>query len=131
MAEKHGMLDIEGRRMITQREKMKDLLDTLGRFSGQNYELYTILSPYDTETLLFMMAGSQGEKIRRLISSYFTKLKGTRIQITGKDLTAMGAEPGPIFKSIFDHLMEARLNGLIKTREDEITLAKGLLNAKE
>jgi hypothetical protein len=32
----------------------------------------------------------------------------------------MGFSPGPIFKEIFDRLLEARLNDVIKTKADEI-----------
>jgi len=31
----------------------------------------------------------------------------------------MGFKPGPIYRKIFDRLLEARLNNLIKTKEDE------------
>jgi tRNA nucleotidyltransferase (CCA-adding enzyme) len=43
-----------------------------------------------------------------------------KILIKGKDLLCMGFSPGSIFKEIFDRLLEARLNGLIKTKEEEI-----------
>lgn len=120
LAEKNVMVDIKSRRMIQQREKMTGLLDRLFRFTGNNYELFTLLSPYDTETLLYLMASTNSEKTRRLISSYFTRLKGTKIQLKGKDLSHMGFVPGPIFKKIFDRLLEARLNNRIKTKDDEI-----------
>jgi len=32
----------------------------------------------------------------------------------------MGFSPGPFFKEIFDRLLEARLNDLVKTKEDEV-----------
>jgi tRNA nucleotidyltransferase (CCA-adding enzyme) len=32
----------------------------------------------------------------------------------------MGFQPGPIFKSMLEKLLEARLNGVVKTRGDEI-----------
>ncbi len=62
--------------------------------------------------------------MRRLISSYFTNLKGTGIQLKGKDLLKMGFSPGPFFKEIFDRLLEAQLNDLVKTKEDEITFVE-------
>jgi len=66
------------------------------------------------------MAKVNHEKIKRLISAYFTKLKGIKIQLTGKDLLEMGLTPGPSFSSIFDRLLAAKLNNMVKTREDEI-----------
>ena len=119
-----GTFDQENERMIRQRQDEKKLLDSLYRFDGDNYHLYTLLLPYDTETLLYLMARTSNDKIRRLISNYFTRLKGTKIQLKGKDLVNMGFQPGPVFKKIFDSLLEARLNDLIKTKGDEIKLVK-------
>jgi len=120
LAEKIGMVNLDSRRMISQRKNINTTLDNLYKLSGNNYQLYTLLSPYDTESLLYLMAKANSEKTKRLISSYFTKLKGTKIQLKGKDLSTMGFQPGPIFKEIFDRLLEARLNNLIETKEDEV-----------
>ncbi|MCK4818023.1 hypothetical protein KA005_19790, partial [bacterium] len=124
LGEKMAMVDSDCRRMVSQRKKLNGLLDSLYQFDGDNYHLYTLLIPYDTESLLFIMAKANSEKIRRLISTYFSKLKGTKNKLSGKDLALMGLQPGPIFKEVFDHLLEARLNNLIKTKEDEIRFIK-------
>ncbi|SPD74098.1 CBS domain containing protein [uncultured Desulfobacterium sp.] len=120
MAERSRMVDIESRRMLSQRQETIMVLDRLYKFSGDNYQLYTILSPYDTETLLFLMASSNSEKTKRMISNFFTKLKGTKIQLTGNDLLDMGFPEGPIYRDVFNLVMEARLNNLVKTKEDEL-----------
>ncbi len=120
LVQRMGILGPKDLRMIPKRQDEEKLLDLLYKFDADNYRLYTLLLPYDTETLLYLMAKTGSEKIRRLISNYFTRLKGTRIQLRGRDLVHMGLEPGPVFKEIFDSLLEARLNNLIKTREDEV-----------
>ncbi|MCP4576357.1 MAG: CBS domain-containing protein [Deltaproteobacteria bacterium] len=124
LIEKNGIVDVDSRKMLSQRQTMNEVLGKLYKISGNNYRLYTLLSPYDTESLLYLMARANSVKIKRLISSYFTKLKGTKIQLRGKDLTAMGFEPGPIFREIFDRVLEARLNNLIKTKEDEVSFVE-------
>jgi tRNA nucleotidyltransferase (CCA-adding enzyme) len=106
------------------REAGERLLDALFKFDGTNYQLYRLLLPYDTETLLYLMAKARNEKMKRLISFYFTRLKGTKTLIHGRDLLQMGLKAGPVFKEIFDSLLEARLNNLIKTRDDEIRFVK-------
>ncbi len=120
LAEKNGMVSPDSKRMISQRESMIKVLKEFYKFSKNNYQTYTLLSSYDTESLLYMMALTKNEKAKRMISSYFTKLKGTKIQMTGKDLSQMSFQPGPIYKKIFDHILEARLNNRIKTKDDEI-----------
>ena len=74
------LADLESRRMISQRLEVNRALDKLYRVKGDdNYELYTLLSRYDTEILLYMMAKAQNEGIKRLISNYFTKLKNQKL----------------------------------------------------
>jgi tRNA nucleotidyltransferase (CCA-adding enzyme) len=115
-----GVTGSENRKIVLQRSHPNELLDALYRFDGDNYQLYTMLLPYDTEMLLYLMARTNSEKIRRHISTYFTGLKGKKVQLTGKDLLKMGFRPGPLFKQIFDRVLEARLNNLVKTKKDEI-----------
>ncbi len=106
------------------RKTADSLLDSLFKFNGTNYQLYTLLLPYDTETLLYLMAKAKTEKMKRLISFYFTKLKGTQILTDGKDLLQIGLTSGPVFKKVFDGLLEAKLNNLTKTKDDEIRFVK-------
>jgi len=120
IVENLGMTDVEGRRLVSQRLAMPELLTDLFKLSGDNYQLYSLLAPFDTESLLFIMARTNNERIKRNISLYFTQLKGVKIKLTGKDLSRIGFKPGPIFKDIFNALLEARLNNLIKSREEEI-----------
>jgi len=119
-----GIAETDRRRMLSQRKKMGLILDELFIFSGDNCRLYNLLAPFETESLLYLMAMATSEKTKRLISSYFTKLKGTKIYLQGKDLTKMGLQPGPIFRQVFDRVLEARLNNLVKTKEDEIRFVK-------
>jgi tRNA nucleotidyltransferase (CCA-adding enzyme) len=71
-----------------------------------------------------MMERTNSEKIKRMLSNYFTKLKGTEVKLKGKDLKGMGFQPGLLYKEIFNSLMEARLNNFISTRNDEIRFLK-------
>ena len=84
-----------------------------------NSSLYSKLSVLKTETLLYMMAAAEKEKIKKTISFFFTQLRDMKISVTGKDLIGMGLEPGPIFKEIMRALFDAKLNGLLKNREEE------------
>ena len=107
------------------------MLERLYRLgTHDNYGIYTLLSQYDTEILLFIMARDDNEKIKKLISNYFTKLKGIEVKIKGKDLREMGFKPGPLYKEIFNSLMEARLNNRVTTKEDEINFVKEKFEAR-
>jgi tRNA nucleotidyltransferase (CCA-adding enzyme) len=125
LAIKMQMNDLESHRMIAQRLVGGNILDKLFRMKkDNNWDLYTLLSQYDTELLLFVMAKANNEKIKKLISVYFTKLKGTVIKTRGSDLMEMGFTPGPLYREIFSSLLRARLDETVSTREDEINYIK-------
>jgi len=125
VAERLQMVDGQGRRMITQRLEKDGLLDRLYKFQGEsNYALYKLLSQYDTEVLLYIMARANNRTIKRLFSRYFTKLKGAKTLLKGKDLKAMGFPPGPLYRDILQALLEARLNNVVTSREDEIAFVR-------
>ncbi|MBN2032981.1 MAG: CBS domain-containing protein [Deltaproteobacteria bacterium] len=125
MVQRLQMSDVKDRKMIRQRLEIGAVLDQLYKFQEQsNYALYKLLSQYDTEILLYMMARANNRTIKRLVSQYFTKLKGIRCLLKGKDLKAMGFPPGPLFREILDALLEARINNEVGTREDEIAFVK-------
>ena len=119
-----GLVDNKSMVVVSQRRKLLDLARSLHGFSGDNYELYTLLSPYDTEILLFLMAKTSDDRTRRLISLYFTKLKGTQVELTGKELINLGMSPGPVFKRVFEEILKARLNQEIQSKQDELALVK-------
>jgi tRNA nucleotidyltransferase (CCA-adding enzyme) len=125
LAEKMQMVDLESRKMISQKLDINHALSRLNRFQeDNNYGVYTLLSQYDTEILLYMMAKANKEKIKRLISNYFTKLKGITVDLKGSDLKELGFRPGLLYKEILDSLLEAKLNDQIASEEDEIRFVK-------
>jgi tRNA nucleotidyltransferase (CCA-adding enzyme) len=115
----------ERRELIWESNVTVDVLEKLHRVdSYDNYDLYTLLNHYDTEILLFLMAKTRSEKVKRRISRFFTKLRGTRIILKGADLKDMGFKPGPLYRDIFESLLKARLNNVISTKEEEVEFAK-------
>jgi len=114
------MTDLESQRMIQQEQDINSVFNRLFQ-TGTNdtYEIYTLLSQYDTEILLFLMAKTNNQRIKRQISLFFTKLRREKINIKGRDLKKMGFKPGPLYKEILDNLLKARLNEQLTTEEDE------------
>jgi len=111
--------------MISARKEAGRVLEGLYSLKDRKkYSLYRLLSPLPTETLLYAMAKARSEKTKRSISTFFTKLKGTEVFLKGKDLIALGHKPGPLFKEIFEGILEAKLEGKVSTKEDEIEFVK-------
>ncbi len=87
-------------------------------------QIFRLLAPLGTEFLLYMMAKSRQAPTKRLISLYFTHLKHLKPELTGRDLIALGYQPGPQIKQILSRLHEARLNEVVQSKQEELELIR-------
>lgn len=87
-------------------------------------EIASTLRRFSMESLLFMMAKTSREQTRMAISEYITALRLVTPALSGKDLTSLGYEPGPVFASILAVLRDARMDGKVVTKEDEIRMVR-------
>ncbi|MBW2568960.1 MAG: CBS domain-containing protein [Deltaproteobacteria bacterium] len=111
--------------ICTERFKADECLLLLERNNQiTNSFIYKQLSGFKTELILYMMALTKQERIKKAISHYFTKLRYVNTSVTGKDLMKMGIKPGPIYREILEAVLEAKLNGKIKTRSKELLFVK-------
>ena len=65
------------------------------------------------------------------IHLYLTRLKYIEISLTGNDLMRLGVAPGPHIREIIELLHQARLDGKITSKQDEVDLVKGWLAARQ
>jgi tRNA nucleotidyltransferase (CCA-adding enzyme) len=88
-------------------------------------EIYHAFANLSVEGVVFLMALSSTDSINKYVNIYFTHYQGrVKPSLTGNDLAKMGVEPGPIFKFILNALLEARIEGSVKSREEEIALVE-------
>ncbi|MBW1763612.1 MAG: CBS domain-containing protein [Deltaproteobacteria bacterium] len=121
LAQRMQMNELEKKRMVSQAMEINTVLSQIFKIRrDSNYAIYTLLSQYDTEILLYMMARTNNEQTKKWISFYFNDLRKVKVRLQGSDLKMMGFKPGPVFKKIFSRLMEARLNNQLNTKEEEI-----------
>ncbi len=95
----------------------------------ENSVLCQKLRPFKTELVLFMMAATRHEQVKRAISQYFVQLRYVTPMIDGHDLKSLGLPPGPLFRQLLDQVCDARLNGKVHSREDELEFVKAHLNS--
>jgi tRNA nucleotidyltransferase (CCA-adding enzyme) len=86
--------------------------------------VYDLLAPLDIEAILMMMAKAKQERAKKYISLYLTNLRNVKVTLTGVDLKALGIPPGPKYRKILDELLDAKLDGVIRSHEDEIEYVK-------
>jgi len=92
--------------------------------TAKNSHLYHRLSVFKTELILYMMSATENETVKRLISQYITGLRYVKIHLRGRDLKKMGLAPGPIYREVLQAVLDARLNGRVNTKVDEIQFAR-------
>jgi tRNA nucleotidyltransferase (CCA-adding enzyme) len=90
-------------------------------------EIYFTLDPLPVEGVLFLMARSRREVMRKNISQYLTRLRTQELLMDGADLKALGLKTGPGFAAILRKVRAAAIDGQAVTRERQLELAKTLL----
>ncbi|MDD4898994.1 MAG: hypothetical protein PHT31_02780 [Candidatus Omnitrophica bacterium] len=85
-------------------------------------QIFQALEPLSYEVLIALKAKYRNICLQKNIQVFFKEFNGLRPHTKGEDLRKLGIEPGPHYKKIFDSLLKARLNGKVKTKEEEIAL---------
>jgi len=94
-----------------------------------NSDLHRQLSPLKTELLLYVMAISKDEAIKKAISHYMSQLRHISLSIMGRDLKALGLKPGPLYSRILAETLAAKLDGKLFDKEAELAFAARYLEA--
>src|SRR5512139_2708070 len=81
--------------------------------------IYDTLSPLPNAVIAYLMARTKHPDIKRYISLYFTQLKNVKPQVKGEDLISMGYPSGPMFKEVFDAILERKFAGELRSKADE------------
>ena len=92
-----------------------------------NSLIYRELSHFRIELVLYMMAASRTESVRKAISHYCVHLRFVRPLLKGKDLRDLGLPPGPRYRKILDAILDQKLNGHLETHEEEFDFARRLI----
>lgn len=99
--------------------------DILRKFpTGDPVEIHKLLSNLKLEVVLVLMALSKDREKQKMISHYLTELRNVKTIFKGEDLKRMGIHPGPVYSKILTKLLEEKLRGNLKTREDEEKFVK-------
>jgi tRNA nucleotidyltransferase (CCA-adding enzyme) len=120
-------------RIAENRQKGLELLKEWEKGARRGRELlpssiYRPLKVLPVEILLHLMAVTTRDDVRKRISHFFTHLSSVKILITGNDLKKFGIPNGPLYREILDRVMDARLDGEVESRDDELRLVEKLLS---
>ena len=88
--------------------------------------IYCLLAGLGDETVCFLIAKARPDSVRRRLLVHLACNQDVKLSLTGADLKALGLKPGPRYKKILDRLLEARLDGEVKSETDERKLVERL-----
>ena len=89
--------------------------------------IFNLLEPLSYEAVVFLRSKYHNGVLRQNIAAFLEIYNGMRLAVSGGDLNGMGLSPGPAYQKIFAHVLTAKLNGEVNTREEELSLIRQLL----
>jgi tRNA nucleotidyltransferase (CCA-adding enzyme) len=109
---------------------LKTELVQLSRPGLKNWSVFSILRKYELPVIQINKMAVADESTGRVIDLYLNKLRYIRPQLTGEDLINLGVAQGVQIGHILNRLHTARVNGEVKSRADEIDMARELINSE-
>jgi tRNA nucleotidyltransferase (CCA-adding enzyme) len=111
--------------LLREKEETDKILKELGRNRIlRPSEIYWLLQERSHESLIYLIAMARKKSAKKAVSLFVTHLRHYKTHIQGEDLKKMGYKSGPIFKTILNHVLEAKLDGEVENRADEIEFIK-------
>ena len=89
-------------------------------------DLYRLLHDKNNELLLIL--GAAGKTCFENILSFYKKVSGIKLEITGDDLKILGFKPSRKYKVALDRVLTLKLDGLVKSRQEELQAAGSILS---
>lgn len=86
---------------------------------AKNSAIYHLFANCRTEGLLLLMGLVRKKTAKKAISLYVTDLCQTKTALTGDDFKAMGYPVGPLYGEMLRVLLDARLDNVVRSREEE------------
>jgi len=122
-----------GRDDTTNLQLSADLRETLPALvkAESPSEVTGLLEPYPPQVLALCWVADESKQIQSKLIHFQTEWRLVRPLLSGKDLKEMGLRPSPLFGRLLRSLRDARLDGLVITRQDEETLVRSLLQSEE
>ncbi len=103
------------------------VLQVLKRKALRPSQVFAALKPLNYETILFLKAKASESIVADRIDRFLKEYDFVKLTIDGDVLKTLGIPPGKGLGEILKTLLYAKVDGLIKTREDELKKAEQLI----
>ncbi len=111
--------------LLDQRIKAEKMIYHIERrFPVPRHRMYWALIYFKTECILYMLALTKNEQVRKAISNFYTHHRHVKPLIGGKHLRTMGIKPGPVYTQILNRIIDQKLDDKLTTVDEELEFAK-------
>jgi tRNA nucleotidyltransferase (CCA-adding enzyme) len=116
-------------RVLITLRRAPEALARLRALAPRPSEVHAALRDLPAEAIAYLRAMVTGDaNAEERIEAFLTRLRHVIPDLTGADLIALGYRPGRSIGSTLKALLQARLDGCVQSREDEVALARKLLS---
>jgi tRNA nucleotidyltransferase (CCA-adding enzyme) len=118
------------KRILVYKREAKMLRAALAGNRVQVSRIFNLLEPLSYEVIILLLASLKDERAHERIAVFLRNHNGSKTDISGRDLLALGVAPGPHYQQILGKVLNARLDGKVKNREEELAFARRLAYQK-
>ncbi len=120
----------EEKRIINYKKFGRSPVKELSRAKIRPARIFALLEPLSYEVIIILKAKYEAAVFKKHVRDFFAIYNGMRIMARGADLHKLGVAPGPDYQKIFATVLEAKLAGRVRTKEEELALIKRLIRKK-
>jgi len=120
----------EEKRILSYKKISHKFISTLSDTKIKPSQIFGLLEPLSYEVIILIKAKYSNRYLRKHIEDFFEIYNGMRIYVSGADLHGLGVKPGPDYRRIFSKVLNAKLNGIVKTRGEELSLIRRLIKIR-
>jgi len=112
----------EEKRIVAYKKLNPKFIKELSRDKIKASRVFSLLEPLSYEVIILIKAKFKNSNLKKNIEDFFEIYNGIHLYISGGDLHKLGLTPGPYYQKIFHRVLNAKLDGLIKTKKEELRL---------
>lgn len=117
----------EGKRILGYKKTGRKFISNLKRIKNKPPDIFYLLEPLSYEVILLLKAKYKDRDTQKTLEDFLEIYNGMKIYSSGHDLRRLGLSPGPYYQKIFTRVLNAKLSGAVKTKEEELELIKKII----
>ncbi len=120
----------EEKRILTYKELNPNFIRKLSCQKIKPSKIFNLLKPQSYEVMILLKAKYINQHAGKHIKDFLQNFNSKYLYISGEDLRRLGLMPGPYYRKLFRCVLNAKVDGLVRTKKEELELIKKLSKGK-